>query len=81
MVFSTSAGPIVFNSYTDRTPLPEDVAQANGHKELAQYFKDINTRLDLVFKFQNSEQQLKKQNRKFCLNCLNLISDVKCQVT
>ena len=81
MVFSTSAGQIVFNSYKDRTPLPEDVAQANGHEELAQYLADINTRLDLVFKFQNSEQQLKKQNQIFCLNCLNFISDVKCQVT
>ena len=80
MVFSTSAGQIVFNSYKDRTPLPEDVALANGHEELAQYLTDINTRLDLVFKFQNSGQQLKKQNRIFCLNCLNFISDVKCQV-
>ena len=44
MVFSTSAGQIVFNSYKDRTPLPEDVAQANGHEELAQYLEDIRTR-------------------------------------
>ena len=28
----------------DRTPLPEDVAQANGHEGLAQYFQDVNTR-------------------------------------
>ena len=46
MVFSTSAGQIVFNSYKDRTPLPEDVAQANGHEELAQYLEDISTRFD-----------------------------------
>ena len=44
MVFSTSAGQIVFNSYKNRTPLPEDVARANGHEELAQYLKDINIR-------------------------------------
>ena len=44
MVFSTSAGQIVFNSYKDRTPLPEDVARANGHEELARYLKDINIR-------------------------------------
>ena len=61
MVFSTSAGQIVFNSYKDRTPLPEDVAQANGHEELAQYLEDISTRFDL-YKFQNSEQQLKKKS-------------------
>ena len=44
MIFNTSAGQIVFNSYKDRTPLPEDVARANGHEELAQYLKDINKR-------------------------------------
>ena len=74
MVFSTSAGQIVFNSYKDRTPLPEDVAQANGHEELAQYLEDISTRFDLVYKFQNSEQQLKTQNQIFFLNYLAFIS-------
>ena len=44
MIFSTSAGQVVFNSYKDRTPLPEDVARANGHEELAQYLQDVNTR-------------------------------------
>lgn len=51
MVFSTSAGQIVFNSYKDRTPLPEDVARANGHKELAQYLQDVNTRYGENFSF------------------------------
>ena len=44
MVFSTSAGQVVFNSYKDRKPLPEDVARANGHEELAQYLQDVHTR-------------------------------------
>ena len=44
MVFSTSAGQVVFNSYKDRKPLPEDVARANGHEELAQYLEDVHTR-------------------------------------
>ena len=44
MVFSTSAGQVVFNSYKDRTPLPEDIARANGHDELAQYLQDVHTR-------------------------------------
>lgn len=44
VLFSTSAGPIVFNYYKSRRPLPEDVAQANGNDELAQYLRDINTR-------------------------------------
>ena len=44
MVFSTSAGQVVFNSYKDRTPLPEDIARANGHDELAQYLQAVYTR-------------------------------------
>lgn len=44
MVFSTSAGQVVFNSYKDRTPLPEDIARANGNDELAQYLQDVYTR-------------------------------------
>ena len=49
MVFSTSAGQVVFNSYKDRTPLPEDVARANGHEELAQYLQHVNTRYGKLF--------------------------------
>lgn len=44
MVFSTSAGQVVFNSYKDRNPLPEDVARANDHEELAQYLQDVHRR-------------------------------------
>ncbi len=44
MLFSTSAGLIIFNTYKDRTPLPEDVARASGHDYLAQYLQDVNTR-------------------------------------
>ncbi|XP_068675763.1 uncharacterized protein [Montipora foliosa] len=45
MIFSTSAGRIVFDSYKDRTQLPEDVAKANGHNECAQYLQDLTKRL------------------------------------
>ena len=44
MVFSTTAGLVVFNYYKDRTTLPEDVARANGHEELAQYLQDVHTK-------------------------------------
>ena len=44
MIFSTSVGQFVFNSYKDRTPLPENVARANGHEDLAQYLEDVNSR-------------------------------------
>ena len=45
MIFSTSAGRLIFNAYKDRPQLPEDVARANGHDALAQYLQDVNTRL------------------------------------
>lgn len=44
MIFSTSAGKIIFNSYKDKTPLPEDIARANGHEDLARYLQDLNIR-------------------------------------
>ena len=45
MIFSTSAGRLIFNAYKDRPQLPEDVARANGHDDLAQYLQDVNRRL------------------------------------
>ena len=44
VIFSTSAGKIVFNSYKDRTPLPEDVGRANGHDKLVELLQDVNKR-------------------------------------
>ena len=42
MIFSTSAGKVVFNSYKNSATLPEDVARANGHTILADYLQDVN---------------------------------------
>ncbi|XP_022800840.1 uncharacterized protein LOC111338605 isoform X2 [Stylophora pistillata] len=47
MIFSTSAGKMVFDSYKAETTLPEDVARANGHNELAEYLQDVNKRLSM----------------------------------
>ncbi|XP_068708459.1 uncharacterized protein [Montipora foliosa] len=44
LIFSTSAGKIVFDSYKDRTPLPEEVARAYGYDDLANYLQDLTTR-------------------------------------
>lgn len=44
MIFSTSAGKVVFNSYRNSATLPEDVARANGHLALANYLQDVNSR-------------------------------------
>lgn len=44
MMFSTSAGKAVFNSYRNCATLPEDVARTNGHLTLANYLQDVNSR-------------------------------------
>ena len=44
MVFSTSAGRVVFETYKKTPPLPEDIAEANGHNDLAAYFHGITER-------------------------------------
>lgn len=44
MIFSTSAGKVVFNSYRNSATLPEDVARANGHSTLANHLQDVNSR-------------------------------------
>ncbi|XP_068677591.1 uncharacterized protein [Montipora foliosa] len=44
IIFSTSAGQIVFDSYKDRAQLPEDVARANGHDDLANYLQNFTAR-------------------------------------
>ncbi len=44
MIFSTSAGSVVFSSYKNSATLPEDVARANGHTILADYLQDVNNR-------------------------------------
>ena len=44
MIFSTSAGKVVFTNYMNNATLPEDVARANGHKILAEYLQVVNDR-------------------------------------
>lgn len=43
-IYSTSAGKTLVGSYKDRLSLPEDVARAKGHIELAEYLQDVNKR-------------------------------------
>ena len=42
MIFSTSAGKVVFDSYRNNATLPEDVARVNGLSALADYLQDVN---------------------------------------
>ena len=44
MIFSTSAGKVVFDNYRNSATLPEDVATASGHLALANCLHDVNSR-------------------------------------
>lgn len=44
MVFSTSAGKVVFKHYKNNSTLPEDVARANGHAILGDFLENVNKR-------------------------------------
>ena len=48
IIFNLPSGEIAFNSYKSRSLLPEDVAIAHGHKETAQYLKDVTKRYKFV---------------------------------
>ena len=48
IIFNLPTGEVAFNSYKSRSLLPEDVAIAHGHKETAQYLKDVTKRYKLV---------------------------------
>ena len=40
LIFNLPAGRIAFDSYKGKSLLPEDLASAHGHEEIAQYLKD-----------------------------------------
>ena len=41
MIFNSSAGGLVCDTFKDIFPLPEDTAKANGYDETAQYLRDV----------------------------------------
>ena len=44
MIFSTSAGRLVFDAYKDSQPLPEVVARDHGHNKTACYLEGVTKR-------------------------------------
>ena len=44
LIFDLPAGRIVFDSYKGRPLLPEYVARARGHNEIAEYLEDVTKR-------------------------------------
>ncbi|CAH3152700.1 unnamed protein product [Pocillopora meandrina] len=45
VIFSTSAGEAVFQTYRNSSILPEDIARARGHQNLAEYLQNVHKRL------------------------------------
>ena len=43
-IFSLPAGRIVFEVYKDDSALPEDIAEENGHREVAVYLRGVTER-------------------------------------
>lgn len=43
-IFSSSAGQNVFEAYRNESLLPEHIAEANGHENIAAYIRDITKR-------------------------------------
>ena len=48
VIFTSSAGRIVFEAYQNEDCLPEHVADANGHKMIAAYLRRITERYKLA---------------------------------
>jgi len=69
MIFSTSAGRIVFEAYKKESPLPEDMADANGHEETATFLRAITKRF--------SEEETTSQVRSECIYWHELASAVE----
>ena len=44
IIFSTSAGEAVFQTYRNSSILPEDIARARGHQNLAEYLQNVHKR-------------------------------------
>lgn len=54
IVFNSSAGGVVFNSYKDNATLPESVARDSGNDEIANYLEEITKRFSQ--EIQNGKQ-------------------------
>lgn len=44
IIFSTSAGEAVFQTYRNSSILPEDIARAREHHDLAEYLQNVHKR-------------------------------------
>ena len=43
-IFSLPAGRVVFEAYKEDSSLPEDIAEENGHRKVAEYLRGMTKR-------------------------------------
>ena len=68
LVFGTSAGRAAFEVYKNKSPLPENIADENGHKKIAAYLRSITERYLNSKRFQCAIIKMKQQQKKVCLD-------------
>lgn len=44
IIFNLPVGQIIFESYKNESCLPEDIAEENGHKDIAHFLRGITKR-------------------------------------
>lgn len=61
MVFGTSAGRAAFEAYKNKSPLPENIADENGHEKIAAYLRSMTERYLNSKLFQFAIIEMKKK--------------------
>ena len=54
IVFSTSAGPTIYEMCKNESPLPEEVAAANGHDHIAVFLRTQANKYEKIILFEHS---------------------------
>lgn len=63
IIFTLPVGRILFEAYRNESPLPEDIAEENGHEEIAEYLRGITKRyLNLPAIFDAKKSKVDKTN-------------------
>ena len=77
MIFSTSAGRLVFDAYKDSQPLPEVVARDHGHNKTACYLEGVTKRYIICRFHCNEDCTLVALHASKQLLVLILLLDIK----
>ena len=68
IIYSLSAGRIVLHAYKNDDVLPEDIAEENGHEEIAAYLREITKRC-VIFLHKSSTEFKCRETCLFPIQC------------